>query len=143
VRGDPVRFRAEDYVGWKRDSRAETVIAERLRELPEQERFDFIQQFLAVSVDAALSLANRCLRERIYFEAFLRQGVLTADISSIGGWIDAVAATWLCARRWRIGRACWGASEGGQARSLRAGRHLKTADQTCRERVAGLAKRVE
>ncbi len=139
-----MRFRAEDYVGWKRDSRAETVIAERLRELPEQERFDFIQQFLAVSVDAALSLANRCLRERIYFEAFLRQGVLTADISSIGGWIDAVAP--------RLGSArVVGVLEelaGGHPKEVKRALFglagiLKTADQTCRERVAGLAKRVE
>jgi hypothetical protein len=78
-----------EYVGKPRDTQREDELARALRELPEEQCFKFILDYLDHDVVVGLSLANRCLRGREYFERLLRRGLETADVSSIRFWLRA------------------------------------------------------
>lgn len=139
-----MEFRREDYLGWRRDSRVESELAKKLRKEAEDERYRFIECFLGVSVDAALALANRCLRKREHFEAILRKGLKIADISSIGGWISCVAPRLGCKG---ILDVIESVSLSDAAAAKRAfwgmGEVLRDADRECNERAMMLLAKLK
>ncbi|MGH9839003.1 MAG: DUF433 domain-containing protein [Blastocatellia bacterium] len=82
-------LKVEDYVFRRRDSVWERELARQLRELPEAERFEFINEFLNHTL-LGLMFANKCLREPKYFKQLLYRGLETADASSIKEWLECV-----------------------------------------------------
>jgi hypothetical protein len=86
-------LRAEDFQYRPRISEREREMARKLRQLPEEERFQFIQEALRrdrVARIVGLKLANACLRRKAYFENILDQGLETADASDIKIWLECV-----------------------------------------------------
>lgn len=91
-------LKVEDYVGRRRDSREELVLAKELRALPPYERFTFIVQYIEHDPIVGLELGRRSLQEAKWFEALLGSGFLIADASSIRFWLK-VCVPRLGARR--------------------------------------------
>lgn len=78
-----------DYVNRRRDSVWERELARQLRQLPEPERFRFIDEFLDHSL-LGLDFAKASLTQRSYFEQLLQRGLNTADASTIFDWLECI-----------------------------------------------------
>jgi uncharacterized protein (DUF433 family) len=78
-----------DYINRRRDSVWERELAWQLRQLPEPERFQFIEEFLDHSL-LGLDFAKACLTQRNYFEQLLQRGLKTADASTIFDWLECI-----------------------------------------------------
>src|SRR5438046_1377206 len=85
-----MELKIEDYAGKHLSSKQERELADKLRKLPEEERYAFIQAMLPHNLLLGLYLANACLRQKSYFEVLLHQGLQTADASSIRIWLETV-----------------------------------------------------
>lgn len=83
-------MKLEDYLIKRRDTQREHELAQKLRELPEEERFQNIQKLMNFDRVVGLEMANFCLRKKEYFEIILNQGLKTADASSIYFWLKCV-----------------------------------------------------
>ena len=77
-----------EYARGRRDSKKETALAQRLRELPEDERFALIYECLQYRTVLGLSLATSCLQKPMYFQQILEQGLQRADASAIRFWLE-------------------------------------------------------
>jgi hypothetical protein len=86
-----MRPKVEDYVNRPRDSKREHALASALRELPEEERFEFVSELITRAPVIGLHIAARCLRNKKYFEELLNTGLDRADASSIAHWLKCVA----------------------------------------------------
>lgn len=80
----------EDYRMRRRDSRWERELARKLKQLPEQERLEFLSEFLSVNQLVALKLAEKCLSDRQSFETLLERGLREADSSTIRYWLESL-----------------------------------------------------
>lgn len=85
-----MRPKVEDYVNRPRDSKREQALARALRELPEVERFEFVQELVARGQYLGLLMASRSLRDKKYFEQLLDDGLDRGDASSIAFWLECV-----------------------------------------------------
>ena len=81
---------AKDYVGRARNSVWERNLASELRQLPEEERLAFVQEFATINTVAALELASRCLSKKQSFETLLDQGMNDPNPSAIQHWLKCV-----------------------------------------------------
>jgi hypothetical protein len=70
------------YAAGPRNSVRETQFARDLRALPECERHRVLASLLAHDPVVALTLANRCCRQRPVFEAMLRRCLEEGDLSA-------------------------------------------------------------
>lgn len=86
-----MELQLEDYIGRRRDTQRERELASLLRQMPEAERFEYIQQALRKHVVVGLQLAHTCLRDNKNFVTLLHQGLQQADASSIHNWLETVA----------------------------------------------------
>jgi hypothetical protein len=82
--------KVEDYINQRRDTKREQALARALRELPEAERFEFIQRLMPHAPVIALHMAASCLRDKKYFEELLDAGLDQGDASSIALWLKCV-----------------------------------------------------
>lgn len=80
-----------EYARGRRDSKKESAFAQRLRKLPEDERFALIWECLQHQTVLGLSLATSCLQKPIYFQQILEHGLQRADASSIRSWLECAA----------------------------------------------------
>ncbi len=85
-----MEFKLEDYLGKSSDAKCERELAARLRQLPEEERFEYVQDALKYNRYIGLKLANNCLRQKRYFEILLEEGLAIEDASSMQLLLDAV-----------------------------------------------------
>ena len=83
-------MRIEDFPIRPRDSVRERELARRLRELPEEERFEFIHTLLDKDSEVGLVLANACLWDPKYFEAILNMGFKPPHAPYIDQWLKCV-----------------------------------------------------
>ena len=82
-------MQAEDYVTRPRDSVRKREVAKRLRQLPEEERYEFVRTLLDKDYYVALVFATACLRETRYFAALLDHGFKTTP-QYIDDWLKCV-----------------------------------------------------
>jgi hypothetical protein len=68
---------AEEFKDRSRHPHWERELAQKLRQIPEQERLKFLLEFLSVNQVVVLDLARRCLSERKSFETLLENGLHT------------------------------------------------------------------
>lgn len=80
----------EDFITRPRNSVRERKLARRLRQLPEEDRFTFIQDLLNKDYVVGLALASTCLRDKSYFKAILEHGLKPANASHIELWLKCV-----------------------------------------------------
>ena len=80
----------ENYLGKRRTAQLERSLLRELMEVPEEERFQFIQQVLSADIRLGLRLANVSLRKREYFRWMLDRALITADASRIKLWLGCV-----------------------------------------------------
>jgi hypothetical protein len=78
----------QDYVGKRRDTKKENQLSRDLRQLPPEDAFAFVWEYLDHDPLVGLALANRCLRSRAAFEKILTRGFEEADASSIRWWLE-------------------------------------------------------
>lgn len=80
-----------DYINKPRDTKRERALARELRQLPEQVRYEFIEQILAQNnVILGLHLAKSVLNNKKYFERLLDHGLNHGDASNIRWWLECV-----------------------------------------------------
>ena len=82
--------KVEDYINKRRDTKREQALGRALRELPEAERFEFIQRLMPHAPVLALQMAASCLKDKKYFEELLDAGLDQGDASSIALWLKCV-----------------------------------------------------
>ena len=86
----------DDFVPQMGNSAVERRLATLLRQQPEEDRLQFIQQLLAAGkpkcVRAALRLVKSCLKSHKSLLAILDQGLQQADASMIENWMEAVVS---------------------------------------------------
>jgi len=82
-------MRVDDYLLARRDSVAEAELSRRPRELPPDESYDFITEYIDKQPTVGLLLANRVLRDPRQFERILFSGFRCADASTIRYWLEA------------------------------------------------------
>ena len=83
-------LRIEDIIGRPRDSTRERELARQLRELPVEQRYQFIQTLLIHHLAIGLKMARSCLRDKKHFEEILNIGLELGDASSILFWLECV-----------------------------------------------------
>lgn len=78
----------KDYICRPRDSKRETLLSQRLKELPEEKRYLFVKELLQQDRKIGLLMASRTLRQKQYFEEILEQGLQEDDASTILPWLE-------------------------------------------------------
>lgn len=78
----------ENYINKPRDTKSERALAQQLRQMPEEERFAFIQELLRHQSTVGLLLAASCLRKPVYFQQILELGLQCGDASTILPWLE-------------------------------------------------------
>jgi len=81
----------DQYIQGRRASVKERELAHRLRQLPEEERFQLIWNLIQHS-HIGLLFAKQCIRETKHFQTILERGLDVADASSIQWWLDCVVS---------------------------------------------------
>lgn len=81
---------AKDIITRPRDSIRERKLAQEIRRLPEEKRFELIKELLPKDHVVALILANACLRKNEYFEELLVYALGNVDISDMKHWLKCV-----------------------------------------------------
>ncbi len=79
-----------DYANRRRDPGWELELARTLRSISEQERLEFIQEWILCQPSLALLFAHKCLQRRRSFYAILQYGLDHANASSISAYLDCV-----------------------------------------------------
>jgi len=77
-----------EYIHCPRDSKRETELLHRLRQMPEEERYSIVQRLLQQSVGLGLRLATGSLRQKRYFEEILEMGFREGNASTIRPWLE-------------------------------------------------------
>jgi hypothetical protein len=84
-----MELKVEDYIDRRRDPAWEKELVQKLRLLPEEQRFSFIQAlFHGNNSVIAMELIKKCIQDRVLLLAFLEQGLSTSDASSIRWWLE-------------------------------------------------------
>src|SRR5262245_20102535 len=83
-------MRAQDYAGRPNTDEIRRAIIAELKKLDEPERYTFILEMIRIDPAFGIELANRSLRSREFFEKILREGLRTADASSVRDWLAAI-----------------------------------------------------
>ena len=78
----------KDYIRRPRDSKRERELLQRLRELPEEVRFDIVRKLLQHDKGIGLLMASGSLRQKRYFEEILEMGFKEGDASTILPWLE-------------------------------------------------------
>lgn len=86
----PTNLRAADIITRPRDSVRERKIAQEIRKLPEEARYQLIRELVNRDDIVALIFANACLRKKDYFEELLEHAIQTVDISSMKYWLQCI-----------------------------------------------------
>lgn len=88
------KIHVEDYAPKLRDTKVEKELASEVKNLPEAERLQFINDLMYCGLPhcfpVALWLAKTCLKERESLEAILNQGLERGDASTVKYWIETV-----------------------------------------------------
>lgn len=79
-----------EYAAVPRDTKRERALTQRLRQLPEEERFKLIWECLQSHTSLGLRLATACLQKPDYFQQILEYGLQRADASTIRCWLECV-----------------------------------------------------
>jgi hypothetical protein len=85
-----MKLQAKDYLSKLRDTEFEHELRILLRQQPEEDRFQFIQELLSYDLVVGLKLAKTCLQKEQFFEQILGQGLQTADASTLKFWLECV-----------------------------------------------------
>ena len=80
-------LKLSDYLRRPRESKREKELLRRLREAPEDERFQFVYELLQRDAVMGLLMATGSLRQPRHFEAILEMGFQKGDASSICSWL--------------------------------------------------------
>ncbi len=76
------------YLRRPRDSKRERELLQRLRALPEEERYDFVRRLLQQDKGIGLLMASGSLHQKRYFEEILEMGLREGDASTILPWLE-------------------------------------------------------
>ncbi len=78
----------QDYIGLPRDTKRERELTKKLQNLDSEECFGFLLKYIELDEKVGLMLANRCLREKLYFQKILQIGLDNPDASRIKYWFE-------------------------------------------------------
>lgn len=78
----------EDYLRRPRESKRDRELLQRLRALPEEERYDFVRRLLQQDKGVGLLMASGSLQQKCYFEEILEMGFREGDASTILPWLE-------------------------------------------------------
>ena len=78
----------KDYLHRPRDSKRERDLLQRLRQLPEEVRYDIVRKLLQQDKGIGLLMASGSLRQKRYFEEILEMGFKEGDASTILPWLE-------------------------------------------------------
>ena len=78
----------EDYLRQPRDSKRERELLQKLRLLPEAERYDIVRKMLQQHKGIGLLMASGALQQKRYFEEILEMGFQEGDASTILPWLE-------------------------------------------------------
>lgn len=77
-----------DYLRRPRDSKRDKGLLQKLRALPEEERYDFVRRLLQQDKGVGLLMASGSLHQKRYFEEILEMGFREGDASTILPWLE-------------------------------------------------------
>jgi len=84
----PKQLVVDEFIGKVRSAAEFAALRKRLMSESEEERFRFIQEFLAREPSTGLSLANSVLKSHKFIKTILNDGLDKADVSSVKYWLD-------------------------------------------------------
>ncbi len=77
-----------EYIHCPRNSKREKELLRHLREMPEEARYDVVQNLLQQSTGLGLLMASGSLRQKRYFEEILEMGFREGNASTIRPWLE-------------------------------------------------------
>ena len=78
----------DEYLCKPRDSKRERALLHRLREMPEEERYDIVRKLLVQDKGIGLLMARGSLRQKRHFEEILEMGFQEGDASTLLPWLE-------------------------------------------------------
>ena len=83
-----MQIEIDEYLRRPRDSKRERELLQKLRQMPEDIRYDIVRKLLPKDKGIGLLMASGSLRQKHYFEEILEIGFKEGDASTILPWLE-------------------------------------------------------